>query len=138
MGGEALHESHLTPWRATAPDTVIFNEYGPTETTIGSCVFQTSSAHTRGTVPIGRPIANTRIYVLDRDLEPVPDGVAGEIYIGGAGLARGYHNEPGLTAQAFIPDPFSHKPGDHCIELATSPDVFVTATSSFSVGATAK
>ena len=64
-----------------------------------------------GTPPIGRPIANTRIYILDRRKEPVPIGVPGEIYIGGVGVARGYLNRAELTAQKFVPDPFAAEPG---------------------------
>src|SRR2546425_59050 len=83
----------------------VWNMYGPTETTIWSTVYQVGSAD--GPVFIGRPIANTEIYVLDNQLQPIPVGVAGELYIGGDGLARGYRSRPELTAEKFIPNSFS-------------------------------
>ena len=89
--------------------TSVSNLYGPTETTIWSTVYPVS--HEEGPVPIGRPIANTRIYLLDAARQPVPVGVAGEIYIGGAGVARGYLNRPALTAEKFVADPFCGEPG---------------------------
>jgi acyl-CoA synthetase (AMP-forming)/AMP-acid ligase II len=82
--------------------------YGPTETTIWSTVDRVGSRE--GLVSIGRPIANTQVYVLDQALEPVPIGVSGELYIGGAGVARGYWKRPELTAERFVPDPFSADP----------------------------
>jgi acyl-coenzyme A synthetase/AMP-(fatty) acid ligase/acyl carrier protein len=87
----------------------VWNMYGPTETTVWSTVFQITSADRP--IPIGRPIANTEIYVLDKHLQPLPVGVAGELFIGGDGLARGYLNRPQLTAEKFISNPFSQNPG---------------------------
>ncbi|XYI03749.1 amino acid adenylation domain-containing protein [Sorangium sp. So ce1128] len=86
----------------------VWNMYGPTETTIWSCVHPIAKG--TGPVPIGRPIANTRVYVLSDRLQPLPVGIPGELYIGGAGLARGYHRRPDLTAERFIRDPFAAEP----------------------------
>jgi amino acid adenylation domain-containing protein len=80
----------------------VWNLYGPTETTI----YSTGERVEPGTITVGRPIANTTTYVLDRNRQPLPQGVSGELWIGGAGVARGYHNRPDLTDQMFIPDPF--------------------------------
>jgi amino acid adenylation domain-containing protein len=86
----------------------LWNLYGPTETTIWSCIRRITAAEAQSAVePIGQPIENTQVYILDRQLQPVPLGVTGEIYIGGAGVARGYLNRPQLTAERFIRDPFS-------------------------------
>ncbi|HEV2755141.1 MAG TPA: amino acid adenylation domain-containing protein, partial [Actinomycetota bacterium] len=91
----------------------VFNGYGPTEATIGCTWYEIpyQPASTLQSPPIGPPIANTEIYVLDRDLEPVPAGVPGEMYVTGAGLARGYLRRPGVTAERFLPNPFSQEPG---------------------------
>ena len=85
----------------------LWNMYGPTETTIWSTIHRVTN---EASIPIGKPIANTSTYVLDAQLQPVPIGVPGELYIGGVGLARGYLSRPELTAQKFVPDPFSRKP----------------------------
>jgi amino acid adenylation domain-containing protein len=109
LGGEALHGSALQLWRKHSPDTRIFNHYGPTEATVG-CVVNELAELPAGAAPIGRPISNARVLILDRNMQPVPIGVAGEIYIGGAGVARGYLNRPDLTAERFVEDPFSADP----------------------------
>jgi len=89
----------------------LYNLYGPTEACIDALSWKCRRDDAHATVPIGRPIANTRVYVLDAHRQPVPVGVAGELYIGGDGLARGYWNRPELTAERFVPDPFSAHPG---------------------------
>ncbi len=87
----------------------LWNMYGPTETTIWSALYPVTAG--TGKVPIGYPLANTQLHVLDAALNPVPIGVVGELYIGGVGLGRGYFEQPGLTAWKFIPDPFAPQPG---------------------------
>ncbi|MGN9809240.1 amino acid adenylation domain-containing protein [Micromonospora sp. BQ11] len=112
VGGESLHGATVAAWRRRAPGLRVVNEYGPTETVVGCCVYEVDD-HTdlSGVVPIGRPIANTRLYVLDGNLSPVPPGTVGELYVAGAGVARGYHGRPDLTAGRFLPDPFAPTPG---------------------------
>jgi amino acid adenylation domain-containing protein len=112
IGGENLRGEDIAFWQTYAPTTALVNEYGPTETVVGCCVYQ-APAGTRlpGSVPIGRPIFNTQLYVLDAGFEPVAPGVPGELYIGGAGVARGYLGRPRLTAERFVPDPFGGTPG---------------------------
>src|SRR3989440_2906162 len=112
IGGEALLAEQLAFWRQHAPATRLINEYGPTETVVGCCVYEVAPEDpTSGAVPIGQPIANTQLYVLDAQLQLAPIGVAGELYIGGAGLARGYLKRPELTAERFVPHPWSAEPG---------------------------
>ena len=89
----------------------LYNGYGPTETTIAATFYTCARGTTDAPIPIGRPIANTQIYILDSHFNPVPVGLAGEIYIGGTGVSRGYLNDPESTAGTFVPDPFGGKPG---------------------------
>ncbi|HYG65510.1 MAG TPA: amino acid adenylation domain-containing protein [Thermoanaerobaculia bacterium] len=109
VGGEALRQESLAFWRAHAPATRIFNEYGPTETVVGCSVYEVPVS--AGSLPIGRPIAGARLYVLDRGLHPSPVGVIGELWIGGEGVTRGYRRDPWQTAERFFPDAFSTAPG---------------------------
>ncbi|MEU6556254.1 amino acid adenylation domain-containing protein [Streptomyces sp. NPDC046915] len=111
VGGEALYEDDLTALRAAAGEIRIVNEYGPTEACVACVAYESAGAGPADAVPIGQPVARTRAYVLDAHLRPVPDGVHGELYIGGAGLAHGYRHRPGLTASRFLPDPFAPGPG---------------------------
>ncbi|MDM8527781.1 amino acid adenylation domain-containing protein [Anaerolineales bacterium HSG24] len=104
IGGEALRNEHLTFWQQHTPQTKLINEYGPTETVVGCCTYEVSPKETfADTVPIGRPIANTQLYVLNRYRQPVPVGVSGELYIGGHGVGRGYLNLSEQTTKKFIP-----------------------------------
>ncbi|HEX7273274.1 MAG TPA: amino acid adenylation domain-containing protein [Casimicrobiaceae bacterium] len=107
VGGEQLRAETVAFWRKHAPSSLIVNEYGPTETTVGCCAHSVRDMPPAGgVIPIGRPIANTRLYVLGPGMEPVPIGVAGELYIAGDGVSRGYWRRPELTAERFLPDPF--------------------------------
>jgi amino acid adenylation domain-containing protein len=108
VGGEACPRDLANALASKAGS--VWNMYGPTETTIWSATGQLRAGE--GPVTIGRPIDNTQIYILGPNLQPVPVGVAGELLIGGDGLARGYLDLPELTAEKFIPDPFSTRPGD--------------------------
>lgn len=114
IGGEALSVPHVRRALEQLPSTRIINGYGPTECTTFACCYPIPAvlAPDRTSVPIGTPIANTQAHVLDADLTPVPVGVTGELYLGGDGLARGYLNQPSLTAERFVSDPFSRTPGD--------------------------
>jgi hypothetical protein len=109
LGGEALLPSLAKEALDLLPGRIM-NMYGPTETTIWSAVREVDNRAEK--VTIGDPIANTELYILDRNMQPMPIGVPGEIYIGGDGLARGYFGRPELTAEKFVPNPFSEEPGD--------------------------
>lgn len=111
-GGEALSIPHVRQALDELPGCQLINGYGPTENTTFSCCYAIQAEDTLDpSVPIGQPISHTQAYVLDERLQPVPIGVVGELYLGGEGLARGYINRPDLTAERFIPHPFSQKPG---------------------------
>jgi amino acid adenylation domain-containing protein len=111
LGGEASSWELIDDIRAVGAGCRILNHYGPTETTIGCCTFEVDGPVPEGlpaTVPIGRPISNLRAYILDQQGDPVPVGVAGELCVGGAGVARGYVNRPDETNGRFVPDSFAN------------------------------
>jgi amino acid adenylation domain-containing protein len=113
LGGEALSVSHVAHAAALLRETRITNGYGPTECSVSATAYVVPAAVDPmiASIPIGRPIANTTTYVLDRHLDPVPIGVPGELCLGGPGLARGYVNRPEETAARFVPHPFDPTPG---------------------------
>ncbi|MDM0001919.1 amino acid adenylation domain-containing protein [Variovorax sp. J22P240] len=110
-GGEAMDRALALSFRQRLPGVRLGNFYGPTEATVDSAWYEIGTQlPDRPIVPIGRPIANTQLYVLDARLEPQPVNVAGELYVGGIGVARGYQNRPALSAERFLPNPF--RPGE--------------------------
>ncbi|WP_157729484.1 non-ribosomal peptide synthetase [Tumebacillus algifaecis] len=121
LGGEALSAKQAAEVRAGLPNVRLFNMYGPTEATVWAVSMEVVDV--KGRVPIGRPLANVRTYVLDDRLQPVPIGVAGELYLGGDGIAQGYFGRADLTAERFLLDPFAsggriYKTGDAVRQLA--------------------
>jgi amino acid adenylation domain-containing protein len=109
--GEALPASLARRFHDRLPGVALYNLYGPTEAAVDVTAWRCERDASSVSVPIGRPIANTRIYILDAHGRPAPVGVAGELHIGGVQVGRGYLNRPKLTAERFIPDPFSGEPG---------------------------
>jgi amino acid adenylation domain-containing protein len=111
--GEALPPETARQWLSFYPNTPLLNAYGPTECSddVSHYAMYRPPAIDIVNLPIGRPVANMRLYILDVHLQPVPIGVAGELYVGGVGVGRGYLNDPVRTANAFIPDPFGPSPG---------------------------
>lgn len=122
IGGDVLSPTHIQTVLDALPDTVMTNVYGPTECSISATCHHMRTGYRVGSfVSIGRPISNSRAYVLDFSMNPVPIGVAGELVLGGDGVGRGYQNKPELTAERFLPDPFSgrkgarmYRTGDRC------------------------
>ncbi|HSE18131.1 MAG TPA: amino acid adenylation domain-containing protein [Pyrinomonadaceae bacterium] len=113
-GSDALYAEEYKKLRwLCGDDARVFNTYGLTEATIDNLIFESSTAdvNSSGAAPLGRPFAGVRIYLLDTQLQPVPVGVTGELYVGGGCLARGYLKRPDLTAARFIPNPFADEPG---------------------------
>jgi acyl-coenzyme A synthetase/AMP-(fatty) acid ligase len=112
VGGEPMPPQLVRRHLADYPNATLLNDYGPTEATVWAAAHRcTVGDSTASLVPIGRPLPGYRAYVLDDQLRLAPPGLVGELYIGGAALARGYHGRPGLTAARFLPDPFGDAPG---------------------------
>jgi thioesterase domain-containing protein/acyl carrier protein len=112
IGADNLLAEPTLPWQRHAPGVRLLNEYGPTETVVGCSLYELPAGkHAGGRIPIGRPISNLTMFVLDAGLGPVPVGFPGELCIGGVGVARGYLGRPALTAEKFVPDPFSPAQG---------------------------
>jgi len=108
LGADIFGRELIDRTYAIFPEITIWNLYGPTETTVNA---SSAKLKREDIISIGKPITNTQIYILDSQLQPVPIGVRGDLYIGGSGLARGYHMQPAATAENFIPNPFSDNPG---------------------------
>ncbi len=111
LGGEALSWDLVEKLQRLAPDCTIINHYGPTEATVGVLTYQVENLRRdySATVPLGKPLQNTQILILNEHLQPVPIGIPGELYIGGANLAREYFKRPDLTREKFIPNPFENE-----------------------------
>ena len=125
IGADFLSAEPTVPWQEHAPGVRLMNEYGPTETVVGCSAYTLPAGlHRAGPVPVGGPIQNLTFHLLDGRGEPVPVGLPGELYIGGAGVARGYLGRPALTAEKFVPDPFAgpgarmYRTGDRARRLA--------------------
>lgn len=116
VGGEASSWELIRQVKERGAGCRVLNHYGPTETTVGVLTYDTTQEsegeRARGMVPVGRPLSNGKVYVLDKELNPAGVGIRGEIYIGGAGLARGYVNRAEMTAERFVPNPFSRREGE--------------------------
>ena len=111
VAGESCPATLVKDHFVRLPHAALYNEYGPTEATVWCSVYRCEPGDESNRVPIGRPIANTQLYVLDSHMQVVPVGVPGELHIGGAGVTGGYWNRPELTAERFVPNPFDRTPG---------------------------
>ena len=111
VGGESVSAPHVRRALERFPELRLVNGYGPSECTVFASCYVVPRGFDAPTVPIGSPIGDRRVYVLDRHLELVPEGVPGELYVGGPAVARGYLGRPEMTAERFVPDPFSYEPG---------------------------
>lgn len=135
LGGDVLSHALADEVTTTSDRCRVLNHYGPTETTIGCLTFPIDAhredAGLSATVPIGRAIDNAEAYVLDERLDPMPVGVPGELYLGGAGLARGYLGRPDLTAQRFVPHPFTSEPGSRLYKTGDLARVLPNGTVEF-------
>ena len=109
-GGDVLSPAHVNKAVEQIEDCLFVNCYGPTEATVMACAYQVGPNRPATSVPIGRPISNSRVYIINSS-QPAGVGERGELFIGGAGLGRGYHNRPDLTAERFVPDPYGPEPG---------------------------
>jgi len=119
IAGEALSATLVRALQEQIPNGRIVNDYGPTEITVSATTWKCPPDFNGELVPIGQPVANKKVYILNKDRQPVPLGAVGELYIGGVGITRGYINQPELTTRVFLPDPFAgdkdarmHKTGD--------------------------
>ena len=110
-GGEKLSERHIQKLKSFYPSLEIINGYGPTENTTFSLTYFIRENHFKGTIPIGRPLSNRTAYILNQQQQPCAEGVIGELFLGGDGVGRGYLNNPVLTKEKFLPDPFSKESG---------------------------
>ncbi|HJT26349.1 MAG TPA: amino acid adenylation domain-containing protein, partial [Pyrinomonadaceae bacterium] len=129
LGGEASSSSLIDRVKSLS-DCAIFNHYGPTETTVGVLTHAVTEDRVRR-LPLGRPLPNIKVYILDMFFNPAPTGVIGELYIGGEALARGYHERPAATAEKFIPDPFSGKAGGRLYRTGDLARYFADGTIEF-------
>ncbi len=111
VAGESCPATLVKDHFSRLPHAALYNEYGPTEATVWCSVYRCEPQDESNRVPIGRPIANTQLYVLDSHMQVVPVGVPGELHVGGAGVSGGYWNRPDLTAARFVPNPFDRTPG---------------------------
>ncbi|CAM3296224.1 amino acid adenylation domain-containing protein [Corallococcus sp. ZKHCc1 1396] len=111
VAGETMPHELIQTHTERFPQAGLFTEYGATESSVYTTIHRYEAGGLRGRVPVGRPVENNTLYVLDARMRPVPIGVKGEVFLGGAGVARGYYGRPELSARSFVPDPFSREPG---------------------------